>query len=333
MSNGMVDRISVTRRQVLGWGAIVAGGLLVRHASGEGNDLPPQLQYRFVNNTGGKWKDEECFWSLNNGRQWHSFDKDSTVPCPRSAGRLYLCVGSPPKDFDDRNAYWDFIEFACHSGTWYGNTTQVDGFCIPLTVSLGEKVIGITKSRGAMFETFPADCPKEFRDCVKGDFWIIAPIKAGFDKDGPHKDYFDAYVDEVWAMYETEKLTPGGKYTGKVEEGSLIFTAVGGGKTYKCSKKPSTQDILLGSGVLGPNPQFCAAFNRHVAADPGDWNNPKKFYQAEPCNWYSKFFHDYSINGKAYGFCYDDVADQAAFFGAKGNEVVVTLNWSKEAKK
>jgi len=38
------------------------------------------------------------------------------------------------------------------------------------------------------------------------------------------------------------------------------------------------------------------------------------------------------LGKKAYGFCYDDVAEQAAFFSGKGKEVVVTLRWDSESK-
>jgi hypothetical protein len=110
----------------------------------------------------------------------------------------------------------------------------------------------------------------------------------------------------------------------------LIFTPVGGGKPAKCSRKPTTQEIFLGSGILASNPQFCAAANRHVLADPADWNAPAKFYQALPCNWYSKFLHEHTIDHKCYGFCYDDVSEQAAFFSGKGNQLVVTLYWNSE---
>lgn len=129
-------------------------------------------------------------------------------------------------------------------------------------------------------------------------------------------------------MYEKERPTPSGKWTGKVVDGALIFTEIGGKKTYTCTRKPSTQDILLGTGVLGANPRFCGAFNRHVAADPADWNDASKFYRQEPCNWYAKFLHEHSLAHKAYGFCYDDDADQAAFFMGKGTEVVVTFYWN-----
>jgi hypothetical protein len=64
-----------------------------------------------------------------------------------------------------------------------------------------------------------------------------------------------------------------------------------------------------------------------VLADPGDWHNPNAFYLAEPCNWYAKFLHEHSIDRKSYGFCYDDVAEQAAFFSGKGKEVLITLYW------
>jgi hypothetical protein len=285
--------------------------------------------YRFVNKTGGKFKDEECFWSLNGGRDWHSFAKEPTAPCAGN-GRVYFCLGTKPKNFDDRTTYWDFIEYNYAKGTWYGNTTQVDAFCIPLTIELGKHKVGITESRSKLFEAFRKECPKEFKDCVKGDLWILSPHRAGFDKNGPHAKYFDSYVDEVWAMYAQEKKTPSGKFTGKVVQGALTFTPVDGGakaKSLTCARKPTTQEILLGTGVLATNPQFCAAFNRHVAADPADWKTPAKFYQAEPCNWYSKFLHEHSIDNRAYGFCYDDASEQAAYFAGKGAEVIVTIYW------
>ncbi len=144
---------------------------------------------------------------------------------------------------------------------------------------------------------------------------------------GPHGDYFDKYVDEVWAEYAKEKLTPSGKYTGKVVDGALTFSPVGDGKSYTCEKKPSTQDILLGEGVLGRNAAFCGAFNRHVAADPADWRTAAKFYQADPCNWYAKFLHEHAIAHKCYGFCYDDASEQAAYFSGKEKNLIVTLYW------
>ncbi len=288
---------------------------------------PADCQYKFVNNTAGRWSDAECFWSMDNGSTWNSFKSHPTAPCPTGNGRVYIRLGQAPRNFDDRDTYWDFIEYAYGDGRWSGNTTQVDAFCIPITLAMGGHRVGIVGNRADLFKKFLADCPSAFRDCVKGDIWIMSPARAGFGKTGPHADYFQAYIDEVWKTYADATPTPSGKYTGKVNGDSLTFTPVAGGKSYTCAGKPDTQDVLLGQGVLAANAPFCAAFNRHVAADPADWHTPARYYQANPCNWYARFLHTRAIDHKCYGFCYDDFADQAAYFSAKGNEVAVTVNW------
>ena len=289
--------------------------------------------YRMVNKT-GKFTDAECFWSLNAGQDWHSLAKEPTVPCPLGNGRLYFRLGPAPKNMADREAIWDFIEYASENGeTWHGNTTQVDAFGIPITIALGNQRVGIAESRRTLFEQFRKHAPAPFKNCVLGDRWIVAPGAADFRADGPAAHYFAAYIDEVWQHYAVEQKTPSGRWTGQVVDGALIFKPVGNGPTYTCAAKPSTQDAFLGTGVLATNAPFCAAINRHVLADPADWHSPAAFYQAEPCNWYAKFLHEHSLGHKAYGFCYDDVAEQAAFFSGQGKEVVVTLYWDKPPRE
>ncbi|MBI3869182.1 MAG: hypothetical protein HY299_11710 [Verrucomicrobia bacterium] len=286
--------------------------------------------YRLVNRT-GKFDDAECFWSLNDGKEWRSFAQEPTVTCPHGNGRLYFRLGAAPRNLDDRDARWDFIEYASeNSETWHGNTTQVDAFCIPITIEMGGKRVGIAGSRRALFDLFRKDAPAPFKNCVKGDAWILSPCRATFGAGGADARYFDAYIDEVWAKYAQERKTPSGKWIGKVVDGALTFSPIGAGKPVMCARKPTTQDAFMGTGVLATNPQFCAAINRHVLADPADWHNADAFYKAEPCNWYAKFFHERSLGNKAYGFCYDDVAEQAAYFSGKGGEVVVTLRWDSE---
>ena len=309
----------------------VCGSLFVAGAT-SAQARPPRrtsgLRYVFINKTGGRFADDECFWSLDNGRAWHSFAKEPSAPCPTGNGRVYFRLGAAPKNFDDRRAYWDFIEYAYAGAVWNGNTTQVDAFGIPLTIELGDKRLGITESRRKLFETFRKEGPKEFRACAATDFFILSPCRAGFGEGGPNAHYFDDYLDEVWRMYAKKKETPSGKWIGQQSIGALIFTPIDGGKSLRCHSQPTPQHVLLGSGGLASNPQFCAAINRHVLADPADWNRPEKFYQAEPCNWYARFFHEHSLGHKAYGFCYDDVSEQAAFFSGKGDELRVTLYWN-----
>ncbi len=313
-------KVSGTTGASLAWAPIIFGQDRKPEAGGN-------LNYVFVNKTNGKFTDDQCFWSLDGGRAWHSFAREPAVPCPRGNGRVYFRLGPAPRNFDDFTTYWDFIEYAYGGGTWNGNTTQVDAFCIPMTIALGDKKVGISESRSKLFEAFRNEAPREFKACVKGDQWILSPCRAGFRKDGPNGHYFDQYVDEVWDQYAQEKKTPGGNWIGTVVDGALTFTPVQGGKSVRCARKPNTQEILLGTGVLGSNPQFCAAINRHVLADPADWKSPARFYQAEPCNWYAKFLHQHAISRKCYGFCYDDVSEQAAFFSGKGDKLIVTLYW------
>lgn len=285
--------------------------------------------YKFVNQTSGKFADGECFWSLDNGKSWYSFAAEPTVPCPLGNGRVYFRLGSAPKDFGDRTTLWDFIEYASPDAqTWHGNTTQVDAFCIPITIEMGKVKIGITESRESLWAAFKQAAPSVFQSCLQGDQWIVSPCRADFGASGSQAHYFDAYIKEIWKQYAIEKNTPSGLWIGKVVEGALSFTPVAGGNALTCERPPTSEEAFLGSGVLAQNPQFCAAINRHVLADPAEWHHVAAFYQVEPCNWYAKFLHEHSIDHKAYGFCYDDVAEQAAFFSGKGSEVIVTLSWN-----
>jgi hypothetical protein len=69
-----------------------------------------------------------------------------------------------------------------------------------------------------------------------------------------------------------------------------------------------------GPGVVQTNsPTICAGVNRGVDPKSADAQNPDKWYQKMPYNWYSKFMHIHSINDFAYGFAYDDVYAQSSF--------------------
>jgi hypothetical protein len=55
-------------------------------------------------------------------------------------------------------------------------------------------------------------------------------------------------------------------------------------------------------------------------------------FRAAWTNWrsggkYTDEEHYRNLDRRTYGFCYDDGANQAAFFSGKGREVVVTLYW------
>lgn len=279
--------------------------------------------YQFVNATGGAFTDAQISWTID-GKTWHTLAEGKTAPkVMKGGGRINFRMTN------DKGSWQDFIEFT-HNRVWNGNTTYVDAFVIPITIELfmadgSSKKLGITESRKAMFDLFKQQAPKEFQACVEGDKRIASPHQASMADNKPDAHYFDAYVDEIWAMYEKPKQTPGG-WTGRVENGALIFSKAGQ-KDKMLKSKPTTKEILLGQREMGSNPGFCAAFNRHVAADPGDWENPATYYKTLPYNFYAKFWHEHTVDGKAYGFCYDDVAGQASYISAPGTKLVVTFYW------
>jgi Beta-1,3-glucanase len=253
-----------------------------------------------------------------------------------SAARIFISVGGPmyiravgngyaganianPTD-PNRDVYFDFIEFTYDDTGFHGNTSQVDQFGIPMTIeavdSSGTSTkAGITQSRAELFAAFKKDLPPAFGSCDQEPYRIVAPCSADFAADKPNAHYFDSYIDQVWS------------HMGKIVNGALVITDARGAEI-RIAQKPTTQEVLLGNGVLGSLPQVCAAINRHVMEDPTTWNTPAKYYSAEPANFYAKFWHDHSINGKAYGFCYDDVNDQSSLIEARHPTALnVVISW------
>ena len=287
--------------------------------------------YQFVNAT-QKFSDEQISWSFGERGPYTTFAQAKGAAAKiGGGGRMYFKIEAPGTDGGKPVVYKDFIEFTHNNTGWYGNTTQVDEFVIPLTIELFQAdgtsmKCGITESRAALFEAFKKEAPREFQSCVKGTERIVSPCRADFGKGQANGNYFDKYIDEVWNMYATEKTTPGG-WTGKVVDGSLIFSKAGQ-KDYVLHKKPSTQDAFLGQNELSKSADMCSAINRHVFADPGDWRNADAYYKTEPYNFYAKFFHEHSLRHLAYGFCYDDFNQQAAYFaGRHPTKLVVTIYW------
>ena len=61
------------------------------------------------------------------------------------------------------------------------------------------------------------------------------------------------------------------------------------------------------------------------------WNY-RMYLASSDCAAWVVVLHEHSLGNKAYGFYYDDVAEQAAFFSGKGNELTVTPRWDAELK-
>ncbi|KAF1009659.1 MAG: Beta-galactosidase BoGH2A [Luteibacter sp.] len=241
------------------------------------------------------------------------------------------------------NIQYDWYEFTWgDNGIWI-NTTQVDQFSIPLTLDLygdgktNHQKAGITETRDQIFTEYNKEVPAEFQIANLGPdtVRILAPGKDAFDAGKPQAHYYDAYIDQMWQYYEnhTLKMTIGQKeFEGVVVDGVLTFQHTNWSTFHEQDEpegmlfnvsKPSTQDVLEGKGNLANShdpwgvegqleAQLCGAFNRHVVDDVSKWKDDSQYYLQAPSNYYSRFWHAHSIDGKAYGFSYDDVSDHSS---------------------
>ncbi|MCG8538932.1 MAG: beta-1,3-glucanase family protein [Clostridia bacterium] len=277
-----------------------------------------------------------------------------------TSGRMFISIGSPmyikvnmaadgrtgfagpdlnnPTD-PNQNLYFDWIEFTIDQYGYHGNTTRVDQFSFPLTTRLlaangYDRIVGENKSRESIFKAFEAEVPDKFKTLIQAPYRIVAPGKGEFGPGGMYSNYFDSYVDEVWNYYRTNELIftcEAGTFRGRVQGDDFVFSKNGGPYNLYIHGKPSTINVLEGSGNLAAGSsdekvvqaQICAALNRHMMYDPANWGNSDYFYRGEPANLYAKFWHDHSIDGLAYGFCYDDVRNYSTLLEHPDPEALV----------
>lgn len=290
---------------------------------------------------------------------------------PLSGARLFMSVGTPMyirivaaangsigfagpnlANSSDANqqVYFDFAEFTLLSTGFWGNTTRVDQFGFPITARLVgndgvDKTVGETETRAGLFSEFQKEVPAAFTGLVKAPYRIVAPSKGTMAAGAPYASYFDSYINDVWNYYATHDLSFSfadegvmSTFVGRVSGDTFTFSKNGGADYGYIRGKPSTINLLEGSGPLATGArldlviqaQMCAALNRHlVETVTGDkWSDPTTYYQTAPANYYAKFWHQHSLSGLAYGFAYDDVRDQSTLlYSSQPKGLVVTIGW------
>ncbi|WP_167159442.1 glycoside hydrolase family 64 protein [Streptomyces sp. MBT27] len=267
------------------------------------------------------------------------------VPSPSSirGGRIYLSLGSPlyiPVSPDDQgwggpdpnnpsdpnnDVYYDWYEYTFVNGqaAYGGNTTQVDQFGFPMTSRLRQTssgydtTRGISRTRAQVMSAYAAGVGAAFKP-LQSSYRIIAPRSAA----GFPADYLTSTVDQTWSYYASHPFTlssPGETFSGRVAGDTLTFTRNGAGPF--TLHKPTSREVMACSGALASGSdeekrlgaEFCAAFNRGVAQDTSLWHTPSAYYRGTaPRNDYAAFFHTVGLDGRAYGFPYDDINDQSS---------------------
>ena len=265
-------------------------------------------------------------------------------------------AGPDVNNATDPNAktLFEYFEFTTESinGTikFHGNTTRVDFFSFPymirLTDSFGgyDRCVGDIGSRSEIFNSYLNSVSDPFKTLVD-NYRIMAPCKTTFNEGRQYGDYFDAKINEFWTKYASQDLVfncEGGEFRGRVNGNKMYFTKTGDARQFIIDR-PTTQDVLEGRGAFNKGSsndenktqiekvieaQLCAAFNRGIATEPEKWAKVSTYYKNSPCNEYSEFFHQHSVSGRAYGFCYDDVYDQSTLVECgNADSLVIDLNW------
>jgi hypothetical protein len=288
---------------------------------------------------------------VSSGRLYISMGAPLNIPF-NTAGDGTVGIAYPnidnPSDASYKS-YFDWAEFAVINGEIWINTTQVDMFGLPYTIELftGSSTnyssfakAGITESRASIFSAFQAEVPAEFKSLAtqQAPYRILAPIHGGFRTGQANGTYFNSYINSIWNQYTTSNFVltvPQGTFTGRVSGTTMNFTRPGDATIYRVNK-PTSEDVWGGAGALATGneiekvlqAQICAAFHRHVMENAANLNNPAAYYKAGPADYFSKFFHDHSLNAKAYGFCYDDVNDQSStIHGVSPRGAIINIGW------
>jgi hypothetical protein len=120
---------------------------------------------------------------------------------------------------------------------------------------------------------------------------------------------FQSYRDSVPA--EFQHLADG---TNRINAPwqDAAFKPGGASANYFAGSGFSTVDVFACSGPLANDPNRCAEINR----GPGGNYSP-------PANFYAKWTHDIAINGKSYGFAYDDVGDASSLISVANPQSLI----------
>lgn len=238
--------------------------------------------------------------------------------------------------FDWVEATWEVNETDMTLG---GNTTQVDMFGLPFSLSMTgfdankqpATVTGGFSHGGLRHQIFKAleEAPAPWSKLIISDaatgeaYRAISPYH-GMELEQFPRNQLDDYIHQVWEKYSNEKLTAtaeGVKFTGQVDDDNLVFTAADGEEiifskpdtfmVYTSGPLPTTRGAK--AGILQAALQ--AAFMRStlLLSSVVPECNSANYYRGEPVNLYAKTFHEYGTDGGAYAFGFDDVCSHSSF--------------------
>ncbi|WNV88205.1 beta-1,3-glucanase family protein [Umezawaea sp. Da 62-37] len=236
----------------------------------------------------------------------------------------------------NKNILFDWSEFTYNDAGLWLNSSQVDQFAVPHEVSV-TGASGATSRTGNLVNNGRENVINAVRQqagwansvVTRSDGTVLRVLAPGKAAGAGLMDanYLQPYIDQAWSAYASKTLTvvpfgdqPGIKYSGRTSGNTMNFTNTSG-QQVASFQKPSTANVWGCDGNLGaPNDQvvgpiartLCAALHRstlgRIDTQPG--GGPGDFYQGSLTDHYSRIIHQNMVDGKAYGFAFDDVQAQ-----------------------
>lgn len=254
---------------------------------------------------------------------------------------------------------WGFVELTYNSGGLYANISYVDFLGLILGMSLTGSDGSTQGARGLKTGSVQSVCQAlqaqqqqdgfPWGDLCQADsngnmLRVLAPTDYISAQNSAFSTYWNSYVDQVWSTYSSQPLyinTQGSAGTVSCQVSGDQLQCAGDNRGYS---KPTASDIFgCNSGPFaiqgGDNgvhaavvPRLCAAFHRSTLLLSGGNTQPSldssHYYGQEPTNYYSKFIHQYELDGKGYAFSYDDVnpdGENQSGTVATGNPQLLTI--------
>ena len=233
---------------------------------------------------------------------------------------------------------WGFVELTNNDAGIYADISYVDFLGMPLGISL-QSTDGTQAAQGVAADAISGVCSAlQAQAAVDGAPWdelcvtdsagslirVIAPIDYLSLDSTAFGDYWTSYVSQVWDYYTTNTLS----IDTQAAAGTVACTVVSG--TLTCDgdnrgyAQPDATDIFgCNSGPFAIEasdndvhravvPRLCAAFDRSTLLVSGGNVQPSlpstDYYTVTPTNYFSKFVHQFELDGLGYAFSYDDVA-------------------------
>ncbi|PRY38716.1 beta-1,3-glucanase family protein [Umezawaea tangerina] len=236
----------------------------------------------------------------------------------------------------NKNILFDWSEFTYNDAGLWLNSSQVDQFAVPHEVSV-TGASGATTRTGNLVNNGRENVINAVRQAsgwgnsvvTRSDGTVLRVLAPGKAAGAGLMDanYLQPYIDQAWGAYASKTLTvvpfgdqPNIKYFGRTSGSTMNFTNTSG-QQVASFQKPSTANVWGCDGNLAaPNDQvvgpiartLCAALHRstlgRIDTQPG--GGPSDFYQGSLTDHYSRIIHQNMVDGKAYGFAFDDVQAQ-----------------------